>query len=157
MSAVRPIVWKSVSKSKAPADRKVVNAFRRLAVQLMLYGDLMLSRIMISVVAAAAMLVTPIGSAARSCILVNAPSQTACQPRCCANMTCCITSSKNTAPSSQPLAKNASSHETNAICAPSVFAVLQHQSWENWSRCQIDGTSTALSPPRLPLLCTFLI
>src|SRR5947207_1508828 len=65
----------------------------------------MLSRIIISVAMAAALFMAPVGFAARSCILANAPSQKACQPSCCANKTCCATSPKNTTPPSQPLAK----------------------------------------------------
>src|SRR5262249_40556628 len=117
----------------------------------------MLSRIMISMAAAVAMLVAPMGSAARSCILVNAPSQKACQPRCCANMTCCVTSLKNPAPSTQPLAKNGSAPETNAVGASTVVAVFLHQSWEESRRCQVNNGSLALLPPQLPVLCTFLI
>ncbi|PYL63653.1 MAG: hypothetical protein DMF20_12065 [Verrucomicrobia bacterium] len=116
----------------------------------------MLSRIMISVATAVALMAAPMGSAARSCILVNAPSQKACQPRCCGNMTCCVTSQKNTAPSSQPLAKSDSASTTNTICAPTGF-VLLHQLTEDRSVIGTDLTFAALSPPRLPLLCTFLI
>ena len=117
----------------------------------------MLSRIMISVAMAVALMGAPMGFAARSCILVNAPSQNACQPRCCANKTCCVTSSKNTAPSSQPLAKNDSASATNTICPPTGFVVLLHQLTEDCSVTRTDLTFTAHSPPRLPLLCTFLI
>ena len=116
----------------------------------------MLSRIMISVATAVALVAAPMGSAARSCILVNAPSEKACQPRCCANMTCCVTSQKNTAPSSQPLAKSDSASATNTMCAPTEFVVL-HQLTEDRSVTRTDLTFAALSPPRLPLLCTFLI
>jgi len=117
----------------------------------------MLSRIIISLAAAVAMLVTPIGSAARSCILVNAPSQKACQSPCCANITCCVTSPKNTASSTQPLAKSGSAPETIAVGAPAIAAASLHQSWEESRRCQIDSGLVAILPPQLPLLCTFLI
>jgi hypothetical protein len=117
----------------------------------------MLSRIMISVVTTVTLMAAPLGSAARSCILVNAPSQKACQPRCCANMTCCATSAKNTAPSSQPLAKSGSASTTNAISAPTGFAVLPNQLWQDRLVGRTDLVLAALSPPRLSLLCTFLI
>ena len=111
---------------------------------------------MISVATAVALVAAPMGSAARSCILVNAPSQKACQLRCCANMTCCVTSPKNKAPSSQPLAKSDSVSATNTICAPTGFVVL-HRLTEDRSVTRTDLVFAPLSPPRLPLLCTFLI
>jgi len=117
----------------------------------------MLSRIMISVVTAVTLVAAPMGSAARSCILVNAPSQKACQPRCCANKTCCATSAKNTAPSSQPLAKSGSVSTTNPISGPTGFAVLPNQSWQDRVVTRTDLVFAALSPPQLSLLCTFLI
>lgn len=117
----------------------------------------MLSRIMISAFAAVTLVAAPIGSAARSCILLNTESQKACKPRCCANMTCCVTSPKNTAPASQPLATSSSSSDTNTITAPTEFAVLPHQLSEDRSVIRRDLAFAALSPPRLPLLCTFLI
>src|SRR6516164_8845781 len=109
----------------------------------------MLSRIMISVATAVALVATPMASAARSCILVNAPSQEACQSPCCLNMTCCVTSANNTAPSTQPLAKNGSAPETNAIGVPAVVAVLPRQPWEESRRCQINSGSGGLLPPQL--------
>jgi hypothetical protein len=117
----------------------------------------MLSRIMISVATAVALTAGPIGSAAQSCILVNTPSQKACQARCCGNMTCCVTSSKNTAPSSQPLAKSGSSSETNTIFAPAEFAVVLYQPSEHRSVVGAYLAIAALSPRRLSLLCTFVI
>src|SRR5207248_1566449 len=57
----------------------------------------MVSRIIISMATAAALFMAPVGQAARSCILSNAPSQKACQSSCCANKTCCATSPKKTA------------------------------------------------------------
>ncbi len=119
--------------------------------------SVMLSRIGITLVVAITLPAAATPLSARTCILSNVASEKACKLRCCANMTCCITSSKNTAPSSQPLSKHGSSQETNAISAPTVVAVLPHQSGDDWPRHQVDIASAALSPPRLPLLCTFLI
>src|SRR5260370_14002667 len=76
----------------------------------------MLSRIIISMAIAAALFTAPVGLAARSCILSNAPSQKACQPSCCANKTCCATSPTNTAPPSQPLGKADSGQQLSEIC-----------------------------------------
>src|SRR6059058_5152380 len=74
----------------------------------------MLRRITISVAMATVLFTAPVGLAARSCILTNAPSQKACQSSCCANKTCCATSPKNTAPQSQPLAKADSGQQAKA-------------------------------------------
>ncbi|PYK19906.1 MAG: hypothetical protein DME55_03670, partial [Verrucomicrobia bacterium] len=68
-----------------------------------------------------------------------------------------VTSPKNTAPSSQPLAKSGSESATNMIPAPTGFVVLLNQLTENHSVLRTDLAFAALSPPRLPLLCTFLI
>jgi hypothetical protein len=116
----------------------------------------MLSRIMISMAMAAAIFTAPVGLAARSCILSSAPSQTACQPSCCANKTCCATSPKNTAPQSQPLAKADSSQQLKAT---GFVAALPFSGWETGAeqfRFQATARS-ADSPPRLALLCTLLI
>src|SRR5436189_2024306 len=76
----------------------------------------MLNRIIVSAAMATALFIAPVGFAARSCILVNAPSQKACLPSCCANKTCCATSPKNAAPPSQPLAKADSGQQLSATC-----------------------------------------
>ncbi len=105
----------------------------------------------------AALFMAPVGLAARSCILTNAPSQKACQPSCCANKTCCATSPKNTAPPSQPLAKADSGQHLSATC----FAVVElpfanSEAGAEQFRFQA-AAPLANSPPRLALLCTFLI
>ena len=136
---------------------KTLNAFLRLAIQPMLYGNSMLSRIMISVAMAVALVAAPIASTARSCILVNAPSQKACQPSCCANKTCCATSSKNTAPASQPLAKADSGQQLSATCfATAAPPFASPQVGAEQFRLHI-ASPPANSTPRLTLLCTFLI
>lgn len=53
-----------------------------------------------------AMLVTPLRLPAASCILSNASSYQACKRNCCANMTCCAVSEKNTGAASQPLSQS---------------------------------------------------
>jgi hypothetical protein len=116
----------------------------------------MLSRIMISVATAVALVAAPMGSAARSCILVNAPSQKACQSNCCANKTCCATSTKNTAPQSQPLAKADSSQQLKATGFVATLAFSSYEVGSEQFRFQA-AAPLANSPPRLALLCTFLI
>jgi hypothetical protein len=131
--------------------------FPRRAVSLVIKADLMLNRIMISVAVAVAVVAAPIGSAARSCILVNAASQKACQPSCCANKTCCATSSKNTAPASQPLAKTDAGQQLSATCSATATLPLANcDAGTEQFRLHVTSLS-AHSPPQLALLCTFLI
>ena len=111
---------------------------------------------MISVATAVALVAAPIGSAARSCILTNAPSQKACQSSCCANKTCCATSPKNTAPPSQPLAKADSSQQLKATGFVTALSFSSYEAGSEQFRFQI-APPLANSPPRLALLCTLLI
>jgi len=111
---------------------------------------------MISMAMAAALFMAPVGLAARSCILVNQPSQKACQPSCCANKTCCATSPKNTAPPSQPLAKADSSQQLSATCFAATLPLPDCEVGAEQFRFQA-AAPLANSPPRLALLCTFLI
>jgi len=116
----------------------------------------MLSRIMISVVLAVAFVAAPVRISARSCILVNAPTQKACQPVCCANKTCCETSPKNTSPTAQPLAKSGSDQGNIAtLPSPVALAVLNYAPAESFVFSSRD--CAAHSPPPLALNCTRLI
>jgi len=105
---------------------------------------------------AAALFMAPVGLAARSCILTNAPSQKACQPSCCANKTCCATSPKNTAPESQPLAKADSGQQLNATGFAAALPLSSCEVGAEQFRFQAVAPLANL-PPRLALLCTFLI
>jgi hypothetical protein len=116
----------------------------------------MLSRIIISMATVAALFTAPVGFAARSCILSSAPNQKACQLRCCPNKTCCATSPKNTAPSSQPLAKADSSQQLNTACFAVALPFSSYETGAEQFRFQATAPS-ANSPPQLALLCTFLI
>jgi len=104
----------------------------------------------------AALSTAPVGLAARSCILTNAPSQKACQTRCCANKTCCATSPRNTAPLSQPLAKADSGQQLSATCFAAALPLSSCEVGAEQFRFQATAP-LANSPPRLALLCTFLI
>jgi hypothetical protein len=110
----------------------------------------------ISMAMAAALFTAPVGLAARSCILTNAPSQKACQPGCCANKTCCATSPKNTAPPSQPLAKADPGQQLSATCFAAALPLSSREVRAEQFRFQ-PAAPLANSPPRLALLCTFLI
>ncbi|PYK40370.1 MAG: hypothetical protein DME60_08185 [Verrucomicrobia bacterium] len=105
---------------------------------------------------ATALFTAPVGLAARSCILTNAPSQKACQSSCCANKTCCAISPKNTAPPSQPLAKADSSQQLKATGFVAALSLPGCEVGAEQFRFQAIAPS-ANSPPRLALLCTFLI
>jgi hypothetical protein len=116
----------------------------------------MLSRIIISVAMAAALFTGPVGLAARSCILSSAPVQEACKPGCCANKTCCATSSQNKSTPSQPLAKADSGQQLKATCFADALPLSSHEVGAAQFRFQA-AAPLANSPPRLALLCTFLI
>jgi len=116
----------------------------------------MLSRIMISVAMAAALLVAPVSISARSCILLNAAAEKACQRGCCANKTCCATSQKNTVPAAQPLAKSGSDQQSVATL-PSVVAVVGLIPAAETSSTFSSRDCTAHSLPTLALICIRLI
>ena len=142
---------KSMSRSN-----KALNAFLDARSNLCYTQKSMLSRIIISAAMAVALFTAPVGVAARSCILSNAPSQKACQPSCCANKTCCATSPKNTAPPSQPLAKADSGQQLSATCFAVALPFSNYEVGTEQFRFQAVAP-LANSPPRQALLCTFLI
>jgi hypothetical protein len=117
----------------------------------------MLSRILMSVVLAVALVAAPVRISARSCILVNAPTQKACQPVCCANKTCCKTSHKNTSPPAQPLAKSCSNQgDIATLPSPVALAVLNYAAAESFVFSSVD-CAAAHSPAPLALICIRLI
>src|SRR5205085_7467557 len=73
-----------------------------------------------------AMSLAPLRLPTASCILSNAPSHEACRPNCCANMTCCAMSEKNTGSASQPLAQNgAAKQQVLDMVAATPSSLLQ--------------------------------
>jgi hypothetical protein len=116
----------------------------------------MLTRIAISVAMLAALGAVPVYVSARSCVVSDSPVQKACKPGCCANKSCCATSTKRTAPASQPFAKSSAGSELNATFAAAFAAIapgfvsLDRQSLQRAPLC-------AIAQPRLAVLCTFLI
>ena len=105
---------------------------------------------------ATALVTAPVSLTARSCILSSAPAQQACKPACCANKTCCATSSEHKSTPSQPLTKGDSSYKVNAtpvalpIVPPSPESGAQQIPAFN-AKC------SAHSPPTLALICIRLI
>jgi len=69
---------------------------------------------------AVVLVVAPMGSAARSCILATRKSK-ACQARCCANILVVVTSPKNTASFVPAARQGGSESATNMIPAPRVL------------------------------------
>jgi hypothetical protein len=116
----------------------------------------MLSRIIISLAMASALFTAPVGLASRSCILSSAPAQQGCKSACCANKACCATSAEHKASPTQPLAKADSNQQLKAI---GFVTALFFSSCEARSeQFRLHATeSSAISPPRLALLCTLLI
>ena len=90
------------------------------------------------------------------CFVTNTPAPKACEPGCCGNKTCCATSHERTGPPVQPLAKSTIDQVSFVavavmIAAPFTLAVTSEP------KVVFFAEPTAHSPPRLPLLCTFLI
>jgi hypothetical protein len=116
----------------------------------------MLIRLTIAFALVLALFAAPVRASARSCIIYDTPVQKACQAGCCTNQTCCATSPKNTAPVAQPLAKGSATHELNATVTPVLTGTAPSvPEYQDVTKFALD--CSALSPPRLALLCTFLI
>jgi hypothetical protein len=116
----------------------------------------MLSRIITSLAMAAALMTTPVSLTARSCIISSAPAQQACKPRCCANKTCCATSSEHKSTPSQPLTKGDSSYKVNAT--PVALPVVPPSPESGAQQIPaFNAKRSAHSPPTLALICIRLI
>ena len=108
------------------------------------------------ILAGLAMAIAPLQLPAQSCVLSNIASEQACAPDSCANKVCCRDATKNTATAAQPLTTAAAAAQmiaplpaTVAIFLPSPRAPQQFV----YASRMLGGHS----PPRLALLCTFLI
>jgi len=128
----------------------------RLAISSVLYAN-SVSRIIVSVAMTAVLFTAPMGLTARSCILSSAPVQEACKPTCCANKTCCATSSEHKSTPAHPLAKADSSYDVNA--ASVALPVIVPPSTESASEqfLPFNAALGAHSPPTLALICIRLI
>ena len=117
----------------------------------------MLSRIMISLAAAVALVAAPMASAARSCILSSTPAEQACKPACCANKTCCVTANEHKSTPKQPLGKADSNYK---VSATSVALPLAMSPWSESGAQTFPRSNAAFaahSPPTLALICIRLI
>ena len=135
---------------------EVMNAFLDMRFNPCYNANYMLSRIITSVAMAAALITAPVSLSARSCILSSAPVQQACKPGCCANKTCCATSSQHKSNPSHPLTKADSSYKVSATSAALPVVAPSPESYAQ--RFQVfNADSSAHSPPPLALICIRLI
>jgi hypothetical protein len=116
----------------------------------------MLRRVMVGLVVVVALFSASVRLPAAPCIVTNTPGPKACQPGCCANKACCATSHERTGPPVQPLAKSGLD-QPNFAALPVTIGPLLTLSITRESRIVFHAEPVAHSPPRLPLLCTFLI
>jgi hypothetical protein len=116
----------------------------------------MLRRVTVGLVVVAALFSATVRLPAAPCIVTNTPGPKACQPGCCANKACCATSHERTGPPVQPLAKSGLDQQ-NFAALPVTTAPLLTLSISNESKIVSQAEPTAHSPPRLSMLCTFLI
>ena len=119
--------------------------------------QLMFSRMLFSLVLAAAVFVAPLRAPAPACILSNTASEQSCQPASCNNPTCCATTAEHRSAPTIPVAKSDSGQNLIAACVPALFEI---------AACEVSAakpfirpavSSRASAQPGLALLCTFLI
>ena len=103
-----------------------------------------------------AIFIAPLQVPAVSCILSNAPSQEACKSNCCANMTCCAVSEKNTGPASQPLAQNGAAKQ-QMLGVVATAPVISHATLAVAPIVCATIPVRAHSPPPLAATCIRLI
>src|SRR5437763_17171260 len=117
----------------------------------------MLSRVILSMATAVALVAAPMGLTARSCIVSSAPAEQGCKPGSCANKTCCATSSEHESTPTHPLAKADSSYDVNAasIALPVIVPPSPEVASQKFrlSSASVGGHS----PPTLALICIRLI
>jgi len=119
-------------------------------------NQVMFRRVMVSFAVVAALFSATVRLPAAPCIVTNTPGPKACQPGCCANKACCATSHQRTGPPVQPLAKSGLDQQ-NFTALPATTAPLLTLSITRESKFVSHAEPVAHSPPRLSLLCTFLI
>jgi hypothetical protein len=117
----------------------------------------MAGKITVALLAALTIISAPLPASARTCILSNAASAQACKPACCANMTCCKTSSSNTAPSNQPVAKSIDDSNAALVFGPIATVSISIVDLPLVSIQTSKPNFFAHSPPILALVCARLI
>ena len=144
-------------KAKIPITKPQICRFDSTSVADRAMKQLMFSRIGMSAVLGIALFVAPAQPSAASCILINAPSEKACNAACCANKTCCETSQKNTAPPVQPLAKSGSNQQTTAALPATLAVALLDYAATTKLPIFSSAEFVAHSPAPLTLICIRLI
>jgi hypothetical protein len=108
------------------------------------------------ILAGVAVAIAPLRLPAQNCILSNIASEQACAPGSCANKECCRKAKNNTAAAAQPLAKADAVSQLIAPL-PATVALLLPRPHAPQQFVYISRALGGYSPPRLALLCTFLI
>jgi hypothetical protein len=119
-------------------------------------NQVMFRRVTVCLAVVAALFSASVRLPAAPCIVTNTPGPKACEPGCCANKACCATSHQRTGPPVQPLAKSGLDQQ-NFAALPATTAPLLTLSITRESKFVSHAEPVAHSPPRLSLLCTFLI
>jgi hypothetical protein len=94
---------------------------------------------------------------ARTCILTGSSNQKACSAGCCANKSCCIDSQKTRALPNQPLAKSNTTSQEDISLSTTTALVVANPHLQVREFVSAECACSYHSPPRLALLCTFLI
>ncbi len=103
-----------------------------------------------------AIAIAPLRLPAQSCVLSNVVSEQACAPGSCANKKCCRDAKKNTASAAQTMAKaDATSQLIAPLPAKAALVLPSPRAKQQFAYAK--RTMGSHSPPRLALLCTFLI
>lgn len=132
-----------------------VRSIRRL-VLIVLLGKEVISRIAVSLAVALALFAATVRLPATACVMTNAPSPKACEPGCCANKTCCLTSHERTGPPVQPLTK-ASPDQQHIVAIAAHAGVVVPVETARKPQLFSSVEYGAHSPPTLALLCIRLI
>jgi hypothetical protein len=119
--------------------------------------QVMLRRVTVSLAIVAALFSASVRLPAAPCIVTNTPGPKACQPGCCANKACCTTSHQRTGPPAQPLAKSGLDQQNLAALPATPAPILLTLSGSSQSTILFPAEPVAHFPPRLSMLCTFLI
>jgi hypothetical protein len=127
----------------------------RPAALLMLWSSVNVSKIGISVAVGFALFAATIRLPATPCFVTNTPSPKTCEPDCCANKTCCLTSHERTGPAGQPFTKSPSDQQNIAAVAPQNGIALPAERAPEPRN--ISSAEAKHSPPTLALICIRLI
>jgi hypothetical protein len=122
----------------------------------MLLSSVMFGKMAVSLGVGLALFAATVRLPEAPCIVTNTPSPEACQPGCCANKACCVTSHERTGPPVQPLAKSTADQQNVATIPATIVLALPVQ--VATEPRNLSGTeSMAHSPPLLSLTCIRLI